>query len=251
LDEGQIAETYTRAVELHTAGRIAEAYRAYWQVLRADPCRPPTADERAMILRHAPRVFVTPDECFPLKDAAAILHPTQPLIAYHFFWEDDIDFPDDQEPCDHELVWVRYAPDGLAGVHTYYHNHILSAAEAVAEALAHGGCPRINVQWGKHGSLPYAWEKIGDGWLLADVRASYDRLHTTGRRELDNPLTRGWPLRYEGSWEAFTDFSREVDLSRFLREEDLLMVSRWSNAVINTHFLRYNFHPKRDWPETP
>jgi hypothetical protein len=242
--------SYQQAVELHLAGRIAEAYRAYWQVLRADPCRPPTAAEREIILRYAPRIFVTSEEFFPLKDAAAILHPTQPLIAYHFFWEDDIDFPDDQEPCDHELIWVRYAPEGgLQAVYTYYHNHILSAAEAVTDAQAHGGRPRIHVQWGKHGSLPNGWERIGDGWLLEDVRASYTRLHTHGRRELDNPLTRGWPARYAGSWEAFTDFSREVDLLRFLQEREMMMVSHWSNAVINTHFLRYNFHPKRDWPE--
>ena len=30
------------------------------------------------------------------------MHPQRRLIAYHFFWEDDIDFPEDNDPCDHE-----------------------------------------------------------------------------------------------------------------------------------------------------
>jgi hypothetical protein len=98
------ADHHQRGVDYHLQRRLDEAAREYSQVLALDPARAPGADERATILRFAPRVYTTPDEVFPLKDAAAILHPSERVIAYHLFWEDDIDFPDDNDPCDHEVV---------------------------------------------------------------------------------------------------------------------------------------------------
>ena len=102
---------HERGVNFHLERRLDEAAREYAQALALDPPRMPGADERATILRFAPRVLTTPDEIFPLKDAAAVLHPSERLIAYHLFWEDDIDFPDDNDPCDHEVVWVQFSPD--------------------------------------------------------------------------------------------------------------------------------------------
>jgi hypothetical protein len=29
-----------------------------------------------------------------------------------------------------------------------------------------------------------------------------------------------------------------------------MKVSRWNSATINQHFLRYNFRPKTEWPES-
>jgi len=241
----RIAEMYAAAVAIHSDRRLAEAYHAYWDVMRADPPRPPAADELARVVGLAPRLYVTPDEPFPLRDAVAIIHPTEPLIAYHLFWDDDIDFPDDQEPADHEVVYVTYEPDGhLQGVYAYYHGHIITSDVAAAR----DGRPRIDVQWGKHGSLVEGWQELYEGQILADMRRTYERLHTLGRREQDNPLARHWPRTYTGTWEQFTDFAVEVDLAPRLADGDMVIVTPWANAALFTHFLRYNFRPKTDWP---
>ena len=78
---------------------VDEASREYARALSLDPPRTPSAGELETIRRFAPRVYTTPAESFPLKDAAAVLHPSERLIAYHLFWEDDIDFPDDNDPA--------------------------------------------------------------------------------------------------------------------------------------------------------
>ncbi|RMF38791.1 MAG: hypothetical protein D6759_00445 [Chloroflexi bacterium] len=251
LQDSERETLYSQAMALHLKGRLREAGRLYARLLEADPPRPPTEEEQALVLRYAPRLFVTPQEPFPLLDVIAILHPERPLIAYHLFWEDDIDYPEDQEPCDHELVWVAYDPErgSVTGVYTYYHGQILDGTEAVAEAARHEGRPWIGVQWGKHGSLPYGWEAIGGGTVLQNMRRTYRRLSTEGHRLRNHPLAAGWPATFTGTWEEFVDFSRLVDSREWLRRERTIFVSRWGNAVLDQYALRYNFHPKLDWPD--
>ena len=177
---------------------------------------------------------------FPLKDAAAVLHPSERLIAYHLFWEDDIDFPDDNDPCDHEVVWVQFSPDrqSIERFWTYFHGRILEAGEsALRDARDHEMRPRVNVQWGKHGSMPFAWESmaivgdtgdlerayyvVGKPITLADYnRGTWQKLRSEGRRLIDHPLARRlrWPDRFTGEWERFVDFSRAVDLPSLIKE---------------------------------
>src|SRR5262245_16343176 len=90
---------------------LDDASLEYCRALELDPPREPNAEEWRLARRFAPRLYTTPSEFFPLKDFAVILHPSERLIAYHFFWEDDIDFPEDNDPCDHELIWVKYSAD--------------------------------------------------------------------------------------------------------------------------------------------
>src|SRR5262245_40650935 len=89
---------HVRGVDFHNQRRLDEASREYARALSLDPPRAPSAAELSTIRRFAPRLLTTAAEFFPLKDAAAVLHPTERLIAYHLFWEDDIDFPDDNDP---------------------------------------------------------------------------------------------------------------------------------------------------------
>jgi hypothetical protein len=261
---------HRRGVDYHLQRRLDEAAREYSQALALDPPRTPGADERAAILRFAPRVYTTPDEVFPLKDAAAVLHPSERLIAYHLFWEDDIDFPDDNDPCDHEVVWVQFSSDrrSIERFWTYFHGRIIEAGEdALREAADHEMQPRVNVQWGKHGSMPLGWESVaivgdvndlerayyavGKPITLAEYnRGTWQKLRNEGRRLIDHPLARRlrWPDRFTGEWERFVDFSRAVDLLSLINERGLISVSRWNSAVINQHFLPYNFRPKTEWP---
>lgn len=264
------ATSHARGVDFHLQRRLDEASREYAAVLTREPARPPTADEVAIVRRLAPRVFTTPSEFFGLKDAAAVLHPSERLIAYHLFWEDDIDFPEDNDPCDHELVWVRYRPGGMAieRFWTYFHGRLLDGGEvALNDARANEQRPRVDVQWGKHGSLPFGWQQqrivadagdierdyTGQGplTLLDYNRATWKKLTSEGRRLKEHPLARrlGWPERFDGAFEQFTDFSKSIDLVGMLDRQKLVAVSRWNSAVINQQFLAYNFRPKTEWPD--
>ena len=253
---------------LHLQRRLDEAAAHYRRLLELDPMRPLDKERRDAMLRFSPRLFQVRSDPFRLLDAVAIHHPDEPLIAYHFFWEDDIDFPADNDPCDHELVWVRYDParNALSELYTYFHGRILSSPEAVRDAAAHSGRPRVNVQWGKHGSLPAGWETLkiqanaGDserryldlqqpGTLKDYNFAAFQKLRTEGRQQSTHPRTSTWPVRFEGSWDDFIRFDREVDLDRHWSMPNRLVVARWNNAALQQNCLAYNFRPKTEWPD--
>ena len=260
---------HQRGVEFHIKRCLDEASQEYAATLKLDPPAEATAEQTALARHFLPRLFTTSSEPFRLQDFAVILHPSRRLIAYHLFWEDDIDFPEDNDPCDHEVLWVEYSEDQktIAGISTYFHGRILrGGSEAIQEAKAHAGRPRINVQWGKHGSLLLGWEKLpivaveddaekkfyplGRQITLLDYnRGTYEKLTKEGRRLLEHPLGRGWPNKFVGSWQDFTNFSVLVDPGELLSSKRMIRVSRWNSATINQHFLRYNFRPKTEWPE--
>jgi hypothetical protein len=214
-------------------------------------------------------VFVTPNEPFDLQDVAAVIHPNAPWITYHFLWEDDIDFPADNDPCDHELMWVRLDEKRVRVLDyfTYFHGRVLRAsASSVAEANRSGGRPLVYVQWGKHGTMPAGWKDL---MIVADKgdaerdyyplgkqislelynRGTFEKLSTLGRRALDSPLGRDWPVKFPGTWQDFIHFSKPVDPRGLLENKGLVLVSCWNNAVLDQHFLPYNFRPKTEWPE--
>ena len=80
----------------------------------------------------------------------AILHPVRRVIAYHLLWRDDVhgSWIPFTVPTDEEVLWVgydsTYAP---TDVWTYWHGRILHATWPRSQVV-------IDVQWGKHGSLP-------------------------------------------------------------------------------------------------
>ena len=252
----------------HLQRRLDEAALHYAALLKRERVQAPDPPRREAILRHAPRVFQVPSDPFGLRDAIAIHHPDEPLIAYHFFWEDDIDFPGDNDPCDHELAWVRYDPGSgqLKDFYTYFHGRILSSAAAVRDAAEHSNRPRINVQWGKHGSLPAGWEDLNLQASSRDIErdyldlrrpqtlreynfATYQKLHKDGRQFSDHPRSAAWPVRFEGSWQDFVRFEKEIEIVSQLAKGEKHAVSRWNNATLQQNFLAYNFRPKTEWPD--
>lgn len=262
---------HARGVEHHLRRSLDEASREYRRALELDPPRELSAEEWQIVRRFAPRLYTTPTEFFPLKDFAAVLHPETRQIAYHLFWEDDIDFPEDNDPCDHEVVWVEFGADKktLAKFWTYFHGRILEgSAAAIEDARRHSGRPRVNVQWGKHGSLPVGWEKMPIVATQGDAEKQYypveqqitieryqegtfRKLTTEGRRLGDHPLALrlGWPRKFTGTWKDFNNFSRLVEPLDLLEKKRMALVSRWNSAVIDQHFLPYNFRPKTEWPQ--
>lgn len=110
-----------------------------------------TAEEVVLARNVAPLLYLQRDEWFRLERAAAILHPDRPIIAYHLLWRDDVHggwLPFTQ-PTDHEIVWVGYDSTGSpTDLWTYWHGAILHTS------WRGKGAPAVDVQWGKHGSLP-------------------------------------------------------------------------------------------------
>src|SRR5215510_13443238 len=92
LAEDTAEAHHRRGVEYHNRRCLDDASREYAKALELDPPRPLNSEELKLVRHFAPRIYTTISEFFPLKDFAVILHPTERLIAYHFFWEDDIDF---------------------------------------------------------------------------------------------------------------------------------------------------------------
>ena len=265
-----------RGVEYHETRRLNEASREYARALALDPGREMTADEWALVRRFAPRLYTTPTEFFGLRDAAAIVHPDRRLIAYHLFWDDDIDFPEDNDPSDHEVIWVAYGPGGkdIEQVYAYFHGRILAGtAETLKDARANGGRPRVQVQWGKHGSIPFGSEQQLIRVVIDDVPANqrgslakgdaaargvtvaqineltFRKLSTEGARLRDHGLARRmkWPVKFEGTSKDYHDYSKLVDPIAWFRA-GMGRVSRWNNATISQHFLSYNFRAKLEWP---
>src|SRR5215475_14502843 len=135
---------HQRGVEYHLRRCLDDASREYARALELDPPRELNSEEWSLVRRFAPRLYTTPSEFFPLKDFAVILHPAERLIAYHFFWQDDIDFPEDNDPCDHEVVWVHYdrTTNKISDFYTYFHGRLLHSSEAVEDAHRHEECAR-------------------------------------------------------------------------------------------------------------
>jgi hypothetical protein len=99
----------------------------------------------------APVLFVQRDETFALERVVAVLHPERRVIAYHLLWRDDVhgSWIPLTVPTDEEVVWVGYdetlAPTDMW---TFWHGRILHTPWNDRGTLI------VNVQWGKHGSLP-------------------------------------------------------------------------------------------------
>lgn len=234
-----------QALAAHRERSLNAASKLYTRLLKLDPPAVPAAKQAELVRLFAPRLFSVKGEFFPLKDVVAIIHPDRPVIGYHLFWEDDIGFPSDNEPCDHEIVWVEYDPATLrvTKVSTYFHGQILAPPDAVAEANAHEGRPWIGVEWGFHGSLP----RGGLEAATPVFRRHWENAQR-GRQGSPDPLARGWPEKYAGSFDDYLKFTEPVDPRVLLDQRGLIWVSRWPMAALNRYSLRYNFAVKTEWP---
>ena len=240
---------YLKGVKFHSKKNLGKAINYYKKALQKEPPREPTEEERKVVLNYAPTLFVTPNEPFPLKDVVAIKHPSLSLIAYHLFWEDDIDYPLDQEPCDHEIVWVETnnQETEIENMYTYFHGKVIK--HKWSENLNYDNHPVIQVQWGKHGSLLPDWENWRDGEILQYMKKTYLRLKNEGALNKDTPLAKRWVNYFTGNLEDFTNFSQKIETTEYLKEKDMMSVGTYGNAILKWHFLHYNFNPKYSWPD--
>lgn len=112
-----------------------------------------SSDSGAVLARAlAPLLYVQRDEWFPLSRVVAVLNPVRPIIAYHLLWRDDVhgSWIPFTVPTDEEVVWVGYdRTHAPTDVWTFWHGTLLHADWRQRGQVA------IDVQWGKHGSLPH------------------------------------------------------------------------------------------------
>ncbi len=248
---------YKQAVELHKKRRLDEASTLYNAVLRLEKPKQPTEEQIDLARRFLPRIFTTVREPFELKDLVVAIHPrkSERLIGYHPIWEDDIDFLNDNDPADHEIVWIKYSKDlKVENAWSFWHGKVLFTTESVANANANGFRVKVNAQWGKHGLLLEGWEeKIGvdarvPGYAEFET-LQFDRLRKE-RRSAESPYADRWPRRFEGDLDDFVKFPVELDVAGKLDEHNMIVVSRYPNAVISQWYLPYNVRPKVDWPRS-
>jgi hypothetical protein len=110
------------------------------------------SDAGAQLARSlAPVLFLQRDEWFPLERVVAVLHPSKRIIAYHLLWRDDVhgSWIPFTVPTDEEVIWVGYDSTGApTELWTFWHGSILHTPWSERGGVV------IDVQWGKHGSLP-------------------------------------------------------------------------------------------------
>jgi len=191
--------------------------RARIPTLPAEPLALPGALGRgesiAQLARSlAPVLFLQRDEWFPLERVVAVVHPTRRIVAYHLLWRDDVhgSWIPFTVPTDQEIVWVGYDSTGApTDLWAFWHGNILHTN------WRDRGTVTVDVQWGKHGSLPrgviesdlpglrklngfyaYSWLGIWDIWL--------------GR------LTRPGPGCFCHGYRRFREFSRPLVLGERL-----------------------------------
>jgi hypothetical protein len=237
------------ALDHHRARRLSDASRRYQRVLELEPIPELTEGDEALILRLAPVLHVHGDEPFGLDDVVAILHPDSAVVAYHLFWDDDIDFPDDNEPTDHEVVWVSFDPTSREPtlLRTYFHGGVARAELTPTAEDGSGVRPGVFVEWGKHGSLPAPDLLLPGSWPEA-LEENWRVLNTTGTRRQGHPLAAGWPTRFERDFDTYRRASGVIDGRDALQARRTMARTRWGNAALDQHFLPYNFSPKPAWP---
>lgn len=201
------------------------------------------SDSDAILARSlAPTLYVQRDEWFELSRIGAVVHPTRPIIAYHLLWRDDVNGAGIPftVPTDEEVVWIGYDPATKAptDMWTYWHGKILHTD------WRGRGAPAINVQWGKHGSMPrgliesdlpstrklnvfyaFTWLSLPDIWL--------------------GQLTRRGPWCFCHGYGRYRDFSRVTPIADSIHA----VVKTEDPTAALTALFGKPYSRKQAWPE--
>lgn len=199
------------------------------------------SDSAAALARElAPLLYIQRDEWFPLERVVAVVHPTRRIIAYHLLWLDDVHGSEIPftVPTDEEILWVGYdSTRAPTDIWTYWHGTVLHTDWRDRGQVA------IDVQWGKHGSLPHrtiesdlpATKKLNDFYAMAWIGLPDIWL---------GDLTRPGPLCFCHGYARYRDFSKLLPLGDRL---DLVIRAEDANDALIAVFGR-PYSRKRSWP---
>lgn len=200
-------------------------------------------DSDAVLARElAPLLYVQRDEWFPLERVVAVVNPLRPIIAYHLLWRDDVhgSWVPFTVPTDEEVVWVGYSPTHApTDIWTYWHGSVLHT-----NWKGHGQVA-IDVQWGKHGSLPHGiiesdlptWRKLNLFYALTWIGLPDIWL---------GDLTRPGPLCFCHGYGRYRDFSKLVLLPNRV---DAVVRAVDATAALEAVF-GHPYSRKTPWPAT-
>ena len=233
-----------RALGIVAAAVITTACGRHLQ-LPPVPISPPQLVDSASTLlarRLAPVLYVQRDEPFALLRVVAVVHPEWPIVAYHLLWSHDINgqWMPWTKPSDEEEVWVGYDRETELPTElwTYWHGTILSTP------WRGKGQPAVDVQWGKHGSLPH-------GVIESDLpRMKTLNAFYLGEYILLPDIWLG-KLAHGGPWGFFHGYSRYRDFSRVLPlapRLDAVVRTNDARPVLKAVFGRI-YSNKRWWPD--
>jgi hypothetical protein len=170
-----------------------------------------------------------------------VVHPSRPIIAYHMLWRDDVhgSWIPFTVPTDEEIAWVGYDSTGApTDLWTFWHGKILHAD------WRRRGTPALDIQWGKHGSLPHGIIE-SDLPAFRTLNAFYLYSFIGLPDILLGKITRPGPWGFFHSYGRYRDFSRTMRLGDSLdvvvRTED---ASDALGAVFGKPYSR-----KLPWPD--
>jgi hypothetical protein len=189
----------------------------------------------------APILYVQRDEWFALSRIVAVVHPSRPIVAYHLLWRDDVNGSGIPftVATDQEIVWVGYdaATRSPTDMWTYWHGKVLHTD------WRDKGPAAVNVQWGKHGSLPrgiiesdlpsmgklnvfyaFTWLSLPDIWL--------------------GQLTRRGPWCFCHGYARYRDFSRVTPIADSI---NAIVKTEDPTEALTAVFGKYSKKPA--WPE--
>jgi len=191
-------------------------------------------------------LYLQADEPYEIEAVIPVFHPVQPVIAYHIFFEDDALYSKKDGGLDHELVWVRYDPVTLKviDVVTFWHRTTLRTADCLMEARSNRQRPRIEVQWGQHGMLPWGWKHLYTVRPRLELALHYS-LVARARRSGEEKTGGGSPL-FRGSYEQYLQFTEYLDVSLYFREEHVI-IAEHPAGKINT-LITGAYAEKKEWP---
>lgn len=189
----------------------------------------------------APVLYLQRDEPFPLDRVVAVVNPARPIIAYHLLWRHDVNgqWAPWAKPSDEEVVWVGYDPSTHAATDlwTYWHGTVLHTP------WGDKGPPAVDVQWGKHGSMPR-------GTILSDLPPN-KTLNSFYAFEIAlvpdillGKLVHGGPWGFFHSFQRYRDFSKVLPLVDKL---DLVVKTEDPRVPLRAVFGRV-YSNKKWWP---
>jgi hypothetical protein len=189
----------------------------------------------------APLLYVQRDEPFPLLRTVAVINPGRPIVGYYLLWKHDVNgqWNPFAKPSDEEELWIGYDPATRAptDMWTYWHGTLLHT-----DWRGHG-TPAVDVQWGKHGTLPR-------GIIESDL-PSLRTLNTFYAMEFAllpdiwiGKLTHGGPWGFFHSYNRYRDFSAVDSLAGHL---DAIVMTADPNPALTALF-GGRYSRKTPWP---
>ena len=125
---------------------------------------------------------------------------------------------------------------------------MLRTEACIVDAKASQQHPKVFIQWGQHGLLPLGWDKLATVRPRVELLAHYSLARTIPKipgvqKNVDAPIT------FDGSWEEYIQFTKEVDVAYYLRNAEIV-VDEYPDAELRSRIepTYGEFGRKKEWP---